>query len=90
MTTIYKYKLNPTIEHIETFVRVQPLSVGLQYGEPVMWCLVDTSSPKIQLKVYIHSTGGMVFSPNTKQFVGTFQLIEMGIPLVFHVFTEKL
>ncbi len=75
MKTIYKY--NVTLE--DTFELKLPkgaqvLSVQEQYGDPVMWAVIDTEAPKEKRTFRLVGTGHPIDPELNLAFIGTFQL----------------
>jgi hypothetical protein len=61
------------------------LDVQAQYGEAVLWALVDPSQPSCIYTIKIYGTGHMVYENHLKH-LGTFQLMEG--QFIGHVFLE--
>lgn len=65
----------------------EPISVGVQNGEPVIWWYVpDTEHPKIHMELIIIGTGHPItVELEDYKFIGTFQIGGF----VGHLFIEK-
>lgn len=57
MKKIFKYPL-PQESRKHNIPLIQVLSIQIQRGVPVMWCLVDTDKPKSAVTVFCCGTGG--------------------------------
>lgn len=84
MRVIYKYPIHENIE-IELPADAQILSAQLQYGEPVLWILLDPSTPKTKRHIIGVGTGHQV--PDNSNYIGTFQLNDGDF--VIHLFEIK-
>lgn len=87
MLTIFKVKMtiqDEQIIFIENGARF--LTIQIQYGEPVLWVVVDPNAPSVERKIYIRGTGHMLGEAEQAYYVGTFQL--EGGAFVGHVFVE--
>lgn len=63
----------------------EPLSVGMQYGQPCLWARVEPDAPPRDVVIRIAGTGHpLPLEP--LRFIGT--LITEGGSLVWHVFQE--
>lgn len=63
----------------------EPLSVGVQNGEPVLWAAVDSqTTQKERHRFHLRGTGHPLGDGVFHRFIGTFQIGGMG--LVFHLF----
>jgi len=58
------------------------LSVGVQFGEPRMWVLVEPTAPVVERTFRVAGTGHHI--TGSLKFIGTFQL--EGGALIFHLF----
>lgn len=88
IATIWKYEIvNKSIQQIELPENAQVLTVQLQDGFPCIWALVDSSKPLKTREFHLYGTGQPIKECDTLKYVGTFQMIDMG--LVFHLF-EKI
>ena len=86
MKTIYKYALEHVDEQeIETHEGFLDLCVKAQYGNAVLWLIVDPNKKKIKVKVYIIATG-QSFDPKDKRYLDSVLLLEGRI--VWHIFLE--
>ena len=83
MKTVYKYNLASTdVQELILPAGAVILSVEEQYGDIVLYALVDTEEAKMQPRtIYIHGTGHEVYG---EYFIGTVKLLEGS--LMFHVF----
>lgn len=60
------------------------LSVAVQYGEPVLWALVDEEAASTEVRQFhVIGTGNPIFR-QVGRFIGTFQL--MGGNFIGHLF----
>lgn len=87
MKKIFKYKLETTDKQTLSIPEgAEILSVQTQEDKPCIWVLVDDGNVKIDRQFYIYGTGHSITSPETKKFIGTYQVCGgMG---VFHLFEE--
>jgi hypothetical protein len=84
MKIIYKYKLNyEPIQTLENISMVQPLSIQLQDGAPVLWCIVDETTIKPTNYTVSCIWTGEPFSDNIGWYIGTIQ-----DGLVYHYFIK--
>lgn len=81
MKTIWKYALDVEVE-IEMPIGATVLSVGEQFGGPVLWAQVDSDAPMEQRTFRMIGTGHEF--DGTGKFLGTIQM--MSGALVVHVF----
>jgi hypothetical protein len=77
--TIYKYAIHPGVYSLYLPEGSEALSVDIQYGEPQMWVLQDTSKPV----VCRYGTGHQL-PEDDMRFIGTF-FGDSGV-FVFHLF----
>jgi hypothetical protein len=83
--TVWKYQLKITdVQTIWLPVGATILSVGMQYGSPTMWALVDPTRANSKREIRIAGTGHVVPQSDASRFIGT--LITEGGALVWHVF----
>lgn len=87
MKRIFKYKVRAE----ETFkidlpASAEVLSVQVQRGKPMLWCLLDDEEERVPREFVVCGTGKEA-KVDGCLFVGTFQLPEY--ELVFHLF-ERL
>jgi hypothetical protein len=87
---VRKYSLQIVgFQHVEIPRGARPLSVLVQHGRPVLYCLVDDPDlalgTTIPARVYIYGTGHRI-ETTRHHYVGSFPL-DVGA-LVFHVFNE--
>lgn len=89
MKTVFKYTLAITDHQEITLPKgAQPLSVGIQNGHLMLWCLVDDQADLAMPRdVYVHGTGHKV-DDIPLQYLGTVML--NGGALVFHVFIDPV
>ncbi len=86
--TIWKYALEVTdLQIIRLPFGARPLGVQLQFGEPMLWAMVDPSAPLEARSIVTLGTGNP-FSGIAGEYLGTYQLT--GGALVFHVFEGSL
>jgi hypothetical protein len=84
MKVIYKYKLNYNpIQTLTNISMVQPLSIQLQDGIPVLWCIVDEVSVEPRNYTISCIWTGEPFSDNIGWYIGTIQ-----DALVYHYFIK--
>lgn len=85
--TIWKYPLK-IIDHqaLNMPRNAQILCVQVQYVEPCIWALVDSSEPPEERYISMFGTGHRIPSAHSYPYVGTFQINEGD--LVFHVFAS--
>ncbi|MFI4861756.1 MAG: hypothetical protein ACIAXF_13880 [Phycisphaerales bacterium JB063] len=84
--TIHKFILDATtaqVVHSDHYIT--PISVGLQHGDVVMWCLVDMDRGPSRVRVEVRGTGHPIHGDIGK-FLGTV-LMDNG-NLVWHVFVS--
>ena len=85
MKTIYKYKLLATdTQDIELPVGAEILTVQEQFGDAVMWALVDTNVTTETRTFQIVGTGHDASAVDGAKYINTFQLNSGH--LVFHLF----
>ena len=85
MLTIWKYPIPIQDKFILSVPKgARVLAVQTQYGEPMIWMLVDPTVEKCDMRFTLVGTGHSV--PADK-YIGTFQF--MGGNLVFHLFVES-
>ena len=85
MKTIHKYNVPPADEwSMDLPAGARLLSVQVQYGEPVLWALVDPAQPPVPMLFAIRRTGDGADDLGVAEFIGTFQL--QNGALVFHLF----
>lgn len=83
---IYKYPLVVTDEQTIMLPEgAKVLTLEEQYGEPMLWALVDPDAKKEGRLVRIYGTGHEVDRSDLR-YVSTFQM--HGGALVFHVFMD--
>ena len=91
MKVIYKYPLIlKDRQQIKLPTSAKFLSLQVQNGMPVIWCMIDTDDLEVFLSVwnvsiYIFGTGNEVTCSDNCKFLGTVQLDS----LVWHVFTPN-
>lgn len=89
MRRIYKYIVPPPRDGVSTIEmprRAEPLSVGIQGDEIVLWASVDTEEPMVPHRIGVFATGGYPALERLRtstRFLGT---VQFPGPLVFHVF----
>lgn len=86
VSVVYKYKLKKVGETVlEMPVGAEVLCLQLQYGEPVIWALVDKDAPTMLRKFQFYATGEPLIPPMTKaNYIGTCQVARG--ELIFHLF----
>lgn len=89
--TIWKFGLLASSSFsIEMPANARLLHVGMQNNTANVWALVDPTAPKEQRKFLLYGTGHPIGEPlDGYDFVGTFQVQEGVMPLVFHLFVER-
>ena len=96
--TIWKFPLRAADTFaIEMPTNARLLHVGVQNEQACVWALVDPSAPKEQRRFRLYGTGHPIGADHPMagdplegfDFVGTFQLQEGMMPLVFHLFGER-
>lgn len=92
MNTIHKYQLKLTdFQEVEIFGLMEVLSIAEQYGQPVLYALVDKeSTKKTKIEVAIVGTGNPANHIMDKEwkFMSTLNFQE-GL-LMFHFFIRKI
>ncbi len=86
MKKIFKYPLMQEGRK-HSIPLIQVLSIQMQRGIPVMWCLIDTDAPKKKVTAYCCGTGGAdcdVQWKDSLQYVSTMQYEDS----VWHWFVE--
>lgn len=72
MITIYKYPVNPGINHVQTYAGAEFLSVLSQGNTIQCWALVDTNQMPETRQLYLAMTGeALQFQPGNLKFIGT-------------------
>lgn len=86
MKTIWKYELEIKDEHIlEIPSPAIPLGFQVQYGKPVLWCLVDPEKGMVKKRFRMAGTGHeILFTLEELNYIGTIQLL--GGNLIYHLF----
>lgn len=83
MQKIFKYPIPITDEFvIEMPAMHQPLKVGIQASEPVLWAMVNSHTESVNVTFRIFGTGHEIENPDKLQYISTFQLRG----LVWHLF----
>jgi hypothetical protein len=85
--TIYKYKLEKTIQELDIPVGGKVLSLQVQDNVPCIWVLVDSNKLKVTRTFETFGTGQTIPPPYVREYIGTFQLLRGN--LVYHVFETK-
>lgn len=82
---IYKYRLHGIGPLPQGF---QVLHIGLQRGEPTVWCAVDPEAPPVTIGggLLVLPTGAEI--PEGVEHVGSFLMMQDN--LVWHVFRNKV
>lgn len=81
--TIYKYDAPPSdVVWIAMPKGAEILTVQTQYGNPVIWAIVDPDSPKEVRRFVVRGTGHKL--GKVGRYIGTVQM--MSGRLVFHYF----
>lgn len=92
MLTIWKYELKIETEQIIKVPETADfLTVQLQDGHPVMWCLIDKDADLIDVEVIMKWTGQDATDVKLGKYVGTFQLYvlnSLDYGSVSHVFVK--
>jgi hypothetical protein len=81
MLTVHKYSITPDTTRVETHEGAEPLTVGVQGANAVLWMRVDPDRPKQYRWINVVGTG---FAESDGEYIGMFMLA--GGRLVFHVF----
>jgi len=83
---IYKYPLNIDDEQeVSMPLGAEILTVQLQHGRPHLWAVVDDEQPNMcARKLVIIGTGNPM--PEVGRYINTFQSVNGGFTLVWHVF----
>jgi len=85
MLTIWKYQLKVQHEQVIKIPETADfLTVQIQDGVPVMWCLVDKDAVLIDVDVIMKWTGNDATDVKLGRYVNTFTMNG----LVFHVFVK--
>lgn len=85
--TIWKYSLDITdIQIVDMPEGAKPLTVQIQNGSVVMWCMVDLEAPIVKREIVVAGTGNGISERviSKMSYVGSVQI--MNGRLVFHVF----
>ena len=69
---------------LDVYVGTQFLGVGVEYGVPHLFCLMDRNRAPSSRVVWVYRTGDTVSYPQKKTHVGTFELEDEH----YHVFTD--
>lgn len=85
MSTIWKFKLEVTVQNITIPAKAEILSVANQNDKICLWALVEPHNPKIERVIEVVGTGWMIEPAKKRKFIGT---VQVG-PFVWHVF-ERL
>lgn len=89
MKTIWKFPLELTsVQGIELPQGAWILDCQMQNAKPQLWAVVDPNAPKSLARAYIVGTGHDM-PENPGEYIGTFQMLQGGSPLVFHVFVSQ-
>ena len=80
--TVYKYKLDSFDCVLEVPKGLTPLRVDQQYGNIILWALVDPEAPLISRRFKVIGTGKPITITGHEKFLGT---VFQG-HLVWHVF----
>lgn len=83
MQTIWKYNLTPGENVLKIPRGALALTVQIQYGKLVMWCIVDPEEPPEPRRFVIYGTGQSLSNCDSF-YLGTVQMAD----LVWHVFEE--
>lgn len=83
---IFKYQLGPGKNIVMMPEMSIPLTVQVQYDQPMLWALVDTDKKDVERTFHVFPTGRELQIDFCFQYISTFQL--NGGALVFHVFEE--
>jgi hypothetical protein len=87
--TIWKFKIDIADEVEVTMPdNGHVLSVGVQYGRPCLWALVDPSAPFTVRHFAWRGTGHQGDGIEAARFIGTIQLDDGA--LVFHLFEKGM
>lgn len=87
MQTIHKYSVSAYGESgIYTHRGAKILSVGEQYGQPVIWALVDPNEPMEYQYLLCMLTGAQTLRSDIGTFIGT---VQMPNDYVAHFFLRK-
>jgi hypothetical protein len=92
MRKVYKFELLPDDRTYDIHQGAALLSVGMSFygtkgSRPTVWMLCDPEAPKVRRGIVVVGTGHPLPDEiDALAFVGTFQVVEGGPPLVFHVF----
>ena len=79
---VYKYKLETFDCAIKVPKGITPLHVAVQYGNIIVWALVDPEAPLISRRFKVIGTGTPINTTGDEKFLGT---VFQG-HLVWHVF----
>ena len=82
--TIWKYEAGVGRFVLEMPAGARVLSVGVQFGKPCLWALVDPAAPLVAHGFAVTGTGHQAGGLKPAAFVGTFQL--HGGALIYHLF----
>jgi hypothetical protein len=85
MKTIWKFPLEVTdVQTVRMPRGARILCVQVQSGVPCLWAEVDPKAETELRTLRIYGTGHPMAEGEQRNYVGTFQLVGMG--LVFHVY----
>jgi hypothetical protein len=86
--TIFKYQIPVSMTDDRGYMNIglpigaEPLSVGMQAGQPMLWARVDPDAVKVSTTLIVGATG-IPLPGDAGRCLGR---LDMG-PLVFHIFT---
>lgn len=83
---IYKYALDVTDRQDVLMPDGEILCVQMQYGQPMLWVLVDPDAPIVKRVISTYGTGNLI-PEGKRQYIGTYQM--SAGTLVWHVFEER-
>lgn len=87
MTTIWKYPLDLKDEQVVKMPQgAQILSVQRQFGNLMLWALVDSKAPSESREIIIAATGAPFPNVGIARHIGTVQMLDGA--LIWHVFEK--
>jgi len=86
-TQIWKYPLNGMVCDIQMPMEAKVLTVQMQNRQPTIWVQVNPQN-ELETRHFTLVGTGQEFDDTDMKYIGTFQEVLEGYPLVWHLFEK--